>query len=1082
MQPLNFIALLNFNALLNNERRYLQRQPLLWLALVLIPLAAFIFATGIGGIDDLAEKRLQALHMTLLMFYLPLLCGAIAPLLLLRDHNHHMAELVGSTPLRLSQRLLARSAMLFLLCAALMLTGFSIICYQLSQQFGFQPQLLWLTLWNFSFMALPACAFYAALAACIAQRFASNAVLYAVFAALWLLYLFLASINGAPMLAGSSIYSSGLFNSLRLLDPFGNTALVALYQHTVPQLYGDGLFYLNRLLYCLLSAGLFYLSLQLKAYQPSSKPLSAQPDNRPPATQVALHYQAVTPQAKGVRQLWQLCGEALQAVLRQRLNQLILIGWTLLLTTEVFSGIDYAEPLAVLQPTSLDALNRIAYDVLPFLGSLLALLWSYQLCWRNKHAAMAELIAASPVRSAVLLASQVIALVLLVLLLILLSAIACLSAEWLADSQIQLSWYPAVLGKVALALSLLGALFCLFHALCRSPLPAVCCCITALLLKYTPLSGKLGLTHTLWNIAGSPLQEADAFWGFEQSLSVFWPFMTFWLVLTFSLLWLAARWSHRSGGFSNSKRGTLDLSSSALLLLAVTSGVLLHLNISTERPLMSSDLRQQWRVSYEQRYASWADKAQPTLSHIDAAVDIYPQQGVAILALDYRLINNTTAAVSELLVGNYSATAITDLSVNVAHRVTADAELGQFILTLTEPLAPGDSLQLQSKLTFKQPRFWPAVLPQFVKPSLSYLRAIPLLPTIGLQWEYLLRDTELRAHYGLAPLALAKPSVLFASAHGSGQAHPTAIAQYQWVTLHSVMSTDIGQTPLTQGELLRQWQEQGRQYAEYRTPEPIRNALAWFSVGGNTLSRQHADATLTLYSPQLNAAAELNMQAMQDTLSWMQQHITPYRAKQLSLIAMPDIGATGYALPQLMLINYTVGFRAKPAPDAGFDQRYRRAVHETAHQWFGHDIGNGVTADSAFLVESLAKYIELVLIEQRYGVDAMQALVDYERKRFAQGVRRNVSQVSTMVDATDPADLYSRATLVFAILRQQLGDELICQALRQLWQQHAYPSTPATSMDFVRALHAAAPGQQQLINDLLLGTDLSVLLQGNQED
>lgn len=1076
MQPLNIVALLT------NERRYLQRQPLLWLALVLIPLAAYIFATGIGGIDDLADKRLQALHMTLLMFYLPLLCGAIAPLLLLRDHNHHMAELVGSTPLRLSQRLLARVSMLFLLCAALMLTGFSIICYQLSLQFGFQPELLWLTLWNFSFMALPACAFYAVLAACIAQRFASNAVLYAVFAALWLLYLFLASINGAPMLAGSSIHSNALFNSLRLLDPFGNTGLIALYQHAVPQLYGDGLFYLNRLLYCLLTAGLFYLSLRTQPYQPSSKPLSALPDNTSPATQAALYYQPVTPQAKGALQLWQLCCEALQAVLRQRLNQLILLGWTVLLTTEVLSGIDYAEPLAVLQPTSLDALNRIAYDVLPFVGSLLTLLWSYQLGWRNKQAAIAELIAASPVRSALLLASQVIALVLLVLLLIMLSAIACFSAEWLANSQIQLSWYPAVLGKAALSLSLLGALFCLFHALCRSPLLAASCCIAALLLKYTPLSGKLGLTHTMWNIAGSPLQAADAFWGFEQSLSVFWPFMAFWLVLAFSLLWLAARWSHRSGSFSNTKAGTLDLSSSTLLLFAAISGVLLHLNIHAERPLMSSDLREQWRVNYEQRYASWADKAQPTLSHIDAAVDIYPQQGIAILALDYRLINNTGAAVSELLVGNYSATAITDISVNVAHSVTADPELGQFILTLTEPLAPGDNLQLHSKLTFKQPSFWPAVLPQFVKPSLSYLRAIPLLPTIGLQWEYLLRDTELRKNYGLAPLALAKPSVLFASEHGSGQAHPTAIAQYQWVTLHSVMSTDIGQTPLTQGELLRQWQEDGRQYTEYQTRTPIRNALAWFSIGGQTLRKQQDNIQLTLYSPQLNDAAELNMQAMQDTLSWMQQHVTPYRAKQLSLIAMPDIGATGYALPQLMLINYTVGFRAKPAPNAGFDQRYRRAVHETAHQWFGHDIGNGVTADSAFLTESLAKYIELVLIEQRYGVDAMQALVDYERERFALGVRRSTEHTSALVDATDNHDLYSRATLVFAILRQQLGDAVISQALRQLWQQHAYPQTPATSMDFVRALQAAAPGQRQLIDDLLLGTDLSMLLQGKHED
>ena len=351
------------------------------------------------------------------------------------------------------------------------------------------------------------------------------------------------------------------------------------------------------------------------------------------------------------------------------------------------------------------------------------------------------------------------------------------------------------------------------------------------------------------------------------------------------------------------------------------------------------------------------------------------------------------------------------------------------------------------------------------------------MPTIGFQSEYLLRDTELRANYGLAPLALAKPSELFANTENLEPVHPAAVAQYNWLTLHSVMSTDIGQTPLTQGEALRQWQHEGRQYAEYRTRTPIRNALAWFSVGGQALREQQGDIQLTLYSPQINAAAELNMQAMQDTLSWMQQHIAPYRAKQLTLLTMPDIGATGYALPQLMLINHTVGFRAMPSSDAGFDQRYRRAVHETAHQWFGHDIGNGVMADSAFLTESLAKYIELVMIEQHYGIDAMQALVEYERRRFEQAVRRSTSHSSAIVDATDAANLYSRATLVFAILRQRLGDERICHALRQLWQQHAYPNTPATSMDFVRLLQTTAPPeQQQLITELILGPDVNLLL------
>jgi ABC-2 type transport system permease protein len=251
----------------------------------------------------------------------------------------------------------------------------------------------------------------------------------------------------------------------------------------------------------------------------------------------------------------------------------------------------------------------------------------------------------------------------------------------------------------------------------------------------------------------------------------------------------------------------------------------------------------------------------------------------------------------------------------------------------------------------------------------------------------------------------------------------------------------------------------------------------WFSVPKHKSERETTSTLLSVYSPEDSAATQVNLQAMQDTLNWMTTYIAPYRASRLNLIAMPNIGPTGYALPQMMMINYRVGFRAQPAPDAGFDQRYRRTVHETAHQWFGHDLGNGALEDSAFLVESLAKYVELVLIEQHDGKEAMQALVNYERQRYKVAIMHSTEQNQALVDGTENHDLYSRATLVFAILRDKLGDEVITASLRQLWQQHAYPQTPATSMDFVRALKEQVNEQHQaLVDELLLGTDVAGLL------
>jgi hypothetical protein len=385
-------------------------------------------------------------------------------------------------------------------------------------------------------------------------------------------------------------------------------------------------------------------------------------------------------------------------------------------------------------------------------------------------------------------------------------------------------------------------------------------------------------------------------------------------------------------------------------------------------------------------------------------------------------------------------------------------------------MAPGESFTLWTKLSFKQPQHWPAVMHQMVKPSFSYLRGVPLLPTVGFQPQYQLRDEQLRQKYGLAPLNLDPPSRLFADVKSTQ-------VSYDWTSMHSTISTSTEQVPLAQGQLIKSWRVNGRNYAEYQTAGPLRQALVWFSLPQHSIKRQSGSTLLAVYSPENSAAADLNMQAMLDTFNWMTSNIAPYRGSTLSLIASPDFGSTGYALPQMIMIDHRVGFRALPAKDAGFDQRYRRAVHETAHQWFGHDLGNGVLEDGAFLVESLAKYIELVLIEQRDGVDAMQAIVDYERQRYKAAITRSTERTKALIDATENHDMYSRATLVFAILRDKLGDDVICQTLRILWQQHAYPKPPATSMDFVRILKSQVnPEQQMLVDELLLGTDIAGLL------
>ncbi len=361
---------------------------------------------------------------------------------------------------------------------------------------------------------------------------------------------------------------------------------------------------------------------------------------------------------------------------------------------------------------------------------------------------------------------------------------------------------------------------------------------------------------------------------------------------------------------------------------------------------------------------------------------------------------------------------------------------------------------------------------QLLRPEFSYLRLFNLLPQPGFMPELRLRDDQSRAKFGLAPLPASEtqPSLLAAIA-------TPAKARYDWALLDIVVSVPNGYQAVAAGKLIKQWQQQQRQYFHYQSTDAIRNLPAVIAVPWQAKQQQHQGVCLEIYSPYFNQNTDVTMQALTQTLGWFNSHIGAYPGDALRLVMMPDIGPTGYALPQLVLINHRVGLRAFAEPEAGFSQVYRRAVHEMAHQWFGHGIGNGVPGDGAFLVESLAKYAELVLIEQHFGRDAMLALVDFEQQRYQRAMAGSRAAQQSLVDADESYDQYSRATLVFALLRAELGDALITQALRQLWQQHRYPATPASAMDFVRQLLAISPAEKHgLIQRLLLEADHGQLL------
>jgi aminopeptidase N len=144
-------------------------------------------------------------------------------------------------------------------------------------------------------------------------------------------------------------------------------------------------------------------------------------------------------------------------------------------------------------------------------------------------------------------------------------------------------------------------------------------------------------------------------------------------------------------------------------------------------------------------------------------------------------------------------------------------------------------------------------------------------------------------------------------------------------------------------------------------------------------------------------------------------------------------------------------------------------AHEVGHQWWAHQVMSGEMQGMTLLVETLAQYSALMVMERLYGPDQIRKFLRYELDSYLR--RRGGELIEELpLERVENQQYihYQKGSLAMYLLKDVIGEDAVNRALQGLLGEYAFKAAPyPTSKDLLRHLRAvAAPEHQQLITDL----------------
>ncbi len=562
------------------------------------------------------------------------------------------------------------------------------------------------------------------------------------------------------------------------------------------------------------------------------------------------------------------------------------------------------------------------------------------------------------------------------------------------------------------------------------------------------------------------------FTGYSQNLvpylwqTIYWSLFGCLLLLATYLLWprgVEDSWSTRIRLVRQRSSRNIQMAIVIVSIAWIGTGGYIFYNTNILNEFESNKIIESRTADYEKKYKQYESRPRPVITDVFADVSIYPEEREVFLKGYYEMENRSKNQIVDFHLTYNSKVSIDSFELPGATLVTDDQELGFRIYRFDEPMNPGEVVRALFTVSWRTPGFANNGHSLKVTDNGTFVNNYDFFPIPGYLKGAELQDNNIRRKHELPPVQRAF------SIDDKSAWMRNGLGNVDRVNFETIVSTSVDQIAVAPGYLQKEWRQDGRRYFHYKMDAPIWNFYSYMSADYKRKTDRWNNVDIEVYYLH-DYNVDVMIDATKQSLDYFVANFSPYQYRQFRILEFPAYqGVFAQSFPNTVPFSEGIGFVADLRDKTKIDYVYYVTAHELAHQWWAHQVLGADVQGSSMIVESLAQYSALMVMEARYGKETMKRFLEFELDRYLRDRGgESIEELPLVLVENQPYIHYRKGSVVLYALQDYIGADAVNRALARFIKDHAFKGPPyPTSKQLVAEIRRVSPPEyQNLITDL----------------